>query len=122
MDIAKIGSGNNAERMPLCDPRDNKPLSHGKKAMFIQGVGVSTKTFKESRQKVADRYVGSEHDMTSEILAESVECYSIYMDGVWIESGKEKLVMIFEQYDWIREQWGNFVGNKLNFLEKLPES
>jgi hypothetical protein len=119
MDIFDLTPQKDTVIVELTDPRDDSPLVHNKKKMFIERYLPHTEEYKKAQYKKTQKYLKmaqkqgntdvdidlyeAETDRV-DVMAETTVSWQLYYGGEWIEFSPEKAKEIYTKAYWIVDQ------------------
>lgn len=104
-------------------PEKGKELDNSR-PMTMSGCGADSNRFKNIQADIV-RKKSKEREPTQEEIEEySLEQFArlidtwteFFIDGEPLLLNKENAIKVLREWDWIREQWANFVYKRTNFL------
>ena len=124
VDLEALDTGKTSEEgqwLELEHPKTSEPLD-----MHIKLLGRDSEAYKKQVRKNQDknlkkglRNLKSENleNETIELLtACTVDWKGVVYQGGELECTKENIRWVYKEYDWLREQVDEFVGDRANFL------
>jgi len=125
LDLANIGTGNDAIKMMIIDPRTGDELSHDGKPMMIEGYYNQSIEFNKARAAVFNDPKTKDlesNERNMRIIVGGIKSLDVFINGKWVKHSIKNTTALFNEYGWIYSQFVLFANEQNNFLSSLPEN
>lgn len=114
--------------IPICDPGTDEPLkTETGESITITAKGIDSKLFRTTAFRLAESSGANRKKLSASkvdqnaislLVAVTTGWSNIVHDGQHLEFNEENVRMIYTEYNWLRQQVDEAIGDRSNFFKK----